>query len=193
MKNAKNVKEDAKERKRKRQRKKKAKRFLRFAWKAVAVQIVILNVFLFILRSGEPVPYEDTRKVIGTIESKEIKQKGPTSIGSRILYVESDSVEYCFPAVVNNAFQQYSNRAIYEAISVGDEMELRYYKDRLCFGEGNFVVECIVNGVVYRSYDGYVSDSRVGRIGFTILFSIIEIVFLAGVSVYVFMIHRKVL
>ncbi len=144
------------------------------------MQILIILVFSWLLYKSKPVDLENTKQITITVDNVRY-QRGPTEY---YFIIYSDSEKYLFSNY--GRFGEYSNRELYESISIGDRLTLTYYNSSsLLHGNFNSVIEAQSNTEIYRSVEEYTKLTAGISTAVTIPFLIIELVFVGVLILYV--------
>lgn len=101
--------------------------------------------------------------------------------GSRV-FVFSDSVKYTFFNATSDG--QYPNSKLPDMIRVGDELHLTYFVEKGIFESTNHVVDAYSENHVLRTLDGYAKSHAGSRVFGTVMFAILEMLFLGISSLY---------
>jgi hypothetical protein len=79
---------------------------------------------------------------------------------------------------------QYPNSKLPDMIHVGDELRLTYFVKKGTFEPINYVVDAFTKDHVLRTLDGYVESHKGSRVFGTVMFAILEILFLVISDLY---------
>ncbi|MBQ7335991.1 MAG: hypothetical protein IJW92_05925 [Clostridia bacterium] len=152
-----------------------AKGLLRgLVWFAV-IQIVILAVYALESHSNAPISITDLKSATITVDQigKDVRFVG----GSRI-YVVSDSVKYTFSKSETLDNGQYTKDELQKAISVGDELSIRYKEEDSFFtGSVNYIYDATMGDKQLRSIETHNQELINMHSLATVCFVVVEIIF----------------
>ena len=104
------------------------------------------------------------------------------------LVVVSDSTKYLFKSRLT--FEECSVDELYESISEGNKLSLKYYEEYNILGKSNLVVDARTESEIYRTIEGYNQSKQGVTTLVVIIFSIIELVFIGIICLYVWLNHN---
>ena len=151
------------------------------------IQLVIVFAFVYMLIGSQQINVNDTKQIdiiVDDIYCVRIARE-------YCLFVVSDSTKYLFKS--RSTFEEYSVAELYNSISEGDKLSLRYHKTHnILLGKVNLVVDARSETETYRSIAEY-NHGRQGISAFvTIIFSIIELIFVGIVLMYVWLNYNTI-
>lgn len=154
------------------------KKILRMVIVFVLIQSVIAFAFVHMLSSSQQVNVNQTKQIDIIVEDKDY-YRVPREYW---LFVVSNSTEYLFMGRSSN--KEYSVSELYESISKGDKLSLRYSETNTIWGKVNLVVDARSETETYRNIDEY-NHAKKGVPAFVIIiFFIIELIFVGIVYMY---------
>lgn len=151
----------------------------------VLIQFLIILVFVRALNMSRPIKAKDTKQIDITVEDTYCIRLG-RRYSENLFVVVADSKKYWFE--YHRSFDKYSVDQLYQSISEGDKLHLTYYETSyIVFGNVNVVVDAQTETETYRSFESYNQAKRGLPTLVAIVFSIIELVFVAIVLLYVWL------
>ncbi|MBQ7761247.1 MAG: hypothetical protein IJ400_04245 [Clostridia bacterium] len=158
----------------------KRKYIIKFLLIITIIQVLLASVGALLIYESKPIRKEETETIIVKVEETKYERR---LVSEYRFSVISNSIEYQFDE--RGAFSEYSNIELNEAIKIGDELSITYYKN--LWGKKK-VVDARSASVIYRSFECYNSQRA---FAFSIVFfAVLEIVFIAFTVVFV-MLNRK--
>ena len=151
---------------------------------SVVIQASILLFFIPLYLHNQPTKSEDCENIVVTVEDVSYVRGYRDSN----CHIFSQGVEYEFPNYGIFA-EEYTGKELSEVISVGESVNIRFVKKIWLFGSYNYIVDARNENNVYLDYDTYFAQAQGGCIGIIILFSIFELLFLAGL-IFSFVLNR---
>ena len=157
------------------------KKTLRVVIVLALIQSVIVFTFVHMLIGSHQININDTKQIdiiVDDIYYFRIPREN-------WLVVVSDSTKYLF--VSRSTLEEYSVNELYKFISEDHKLSLRYYETHNIFGKVNLVVDARSETETYRSIEEY-NRGKQGIPAFvTIIFSVIELIFVGIVFMYVWL------
>ncbi len=157
------------------------KRILRLVTVLALIQIVIVFTFEHMLIGSRQINVNDTKQIdiiVDDIYYFRIPREN-------WLFVVSDSTKYLF--VSRSTLEEYSVNELYKFISEGHKLSLRYRETHNILGKVNLVVDARSETETYRSIEEYNHGKQGIPALVTIIFSIIELIFVGIVLMYVWL------
>lgn len=136
----------------------------------VLIQVIMFITFIETTLPFEPISMSDCEKTTITVEEK--FSRGLKN--SKRYYITYGDVDY---------FVSKGN-ANYE---VGQKLEILYFKDKYFFRTIYRVVDARNGEKVFYSFDDYTYDYKLGKITLAVLYSVIELIFLAFLGIMLFL------
>lgn len=150
------------------------------------IQLVIIFFFIYMLIGSQQINVNDTRQIDITVDDIYCFRVSR----SNWLLVVSNSTEYLFTS--RSTFEEYSVSELYETIAEGSKLSLRYYETHMILGKFNLVVDARSETETYRSIEEYNRGKQGVPAFVTIIFSIIELIFVGIVLIYVWLNYNTV-
>lgn len=143
------------------------------------LQLAIVFAFVHLLTACQQIHENDTKQIDITVDDAYYIRVPREDW----LIVVSDSTKYLFKG--RSTLEEYSTSELYKHISDSTKLSLRYKETRSVLGRINLVVDARSEAETYRS----IEEFNRGRQGvpalITIIFSIIELVFVGIALIYV--------
>ncbi len=117
-----------------------------FCIKVFLIQTVIVLIVLFIIDYASPIAKSELISV--NIVISDIHYSSRSRAGNR-LYIWDNGQKYIFTP---GAFSDYSCKELYDALSIGDKLNISYYEH---FLSQNIIFEAKSNETIYRTYENY--------------------------------------
>ena len=156
------------------------KQAMRTAIILVLIQVVIVIMFVFVFRASQPIDIKEINQIDIIVEDIYLVR----SSRSNKLLVVSDSTMYLFQT--SPMFEEYSVNELYELISKGSKLSIRYFETyMLYYGKVRYVVDARSETETYRSIEAYYSSHEGAAIFVIILFSVLELFFIGLVFITV--------
>lgn len=164
-------------------RKKKStikKHFVRFKplYAVLLIEVLIVLLFIQILYKSRPISTISLEKTV--IVAEDICYD--RGISGYHISVFCNSEEYIFPSL--GFHSSYPNGKLYQEIELGDKIFITYYQERTVFGYKKFIVDAYTESLVLRTIEEYENGTKGIQIFETISFVIIEILYFAISTVY---------
>ena len=156
------------------------KKLIRNIFIAALIQVLIIVSFVRLFNASQPVDISDTKQVEIIVE--EVYYRTRTRLEDWLI-VSDNSTKYILanPGI----FPEYTVSELYELISVGDRLFLRYYETFNIFGKTNyFVVDARTETETYRTLEEYNNSKQGVDIAVIVIFSVFELLFCAGTFIY---------
>ena len=150
------------------------------------IQLIIFLLFLCLLISSQQIDVNDTKQIdiiVDDIYYSRVSRE-------YWLFIVSDSTKYLFKG--RPTFEEYSVDELYESISRGSKLSLRYYETHSILGKVNLVVDARSETETYRSIEEYNQAKQGIPIVIFVLFSIIELLFVGIVFLYVYLNYNTI-
>ena len=153
----------------------------------ILVQVLIILLFINTWKRSHPIDIADAKKVEVTVDDTYYLSLHRSS---RLIIV-SDGVEYWIESRIFSG--ETSAGRLYDTISKGDKLSLIYCeRTRLFWGNVNMVYDARTETEVYRSLEVYNRKQENVPIFVIIVFSIIELIFVGGVSFFVWLYNNVI-
>ena len=152
----------------------------------VLIQIVIIFTFVHMLIGSQQTNVSYTKQIdiiVDDIYYFRVPREN-------WLFVVSDSTRYLFMS--RSTFEEYSVNELYESISKGNKLSLKYYEIYNILGKVNLVVDARSETETYRSIEEYNHGKQGLPVFVTIVFSIIELIFVIIVFIYVWLNYNTI-
>jgi len=162
------------------------KKLLRMVIVLALVQIVIVFTFVHMLIGSQQINVNDTKKIdiiVDDIYYFRIPREN-------WLFVASDSTKYLFMS--RSTSEEYSVNELYKSISKGNKLSLRYHETHNILGKINLVVDARSETETYRSIEEYNQGKQDVPAFVSIIFSIIELIFVGIVFVNVWLNYNTI-
>lgn len=143
----------------------------------ISVELLIVFFFVLIWNGSRPLSEYTLEKTAIVVEDVHYVSGKDVSR----LTVSADSRVYSFPKFSGG---EYSNSKLSEMIKVGDELFISYYTEDGLFQSTNWIVDASTQTKVLRTAEEYIKDQKVGRVVSTVMFIIIEMLYLSGSVFY---------
>ncbi len=155
------------------------KKLIRNVFISVLIQVLIIVSFVRLFNASQPVDISDTKQVEIIVE--EVYYRTRTRFEDW-LFVSDNSTKYILtnPGI----FPEYTVSELYELISVGDRLSLRYYETFNILGKINLIVEACTETETYRTLEEYNKSKQGVDIAVIVIFSVFELLFCAGTFIY---------
>lgn len=155
------------------------KRFIKAIFLFLIIQILIIFSFLLLVGGSQEININETKQIDITVDDTYIIRVPKEDW----LFVIADSTYYLFTGRATK--EDYSVHELYNSISKGDCLSLRYYElDTILLKNVNKVVDARSDTEIYRNIEEYNYGRHGVDIFVIILCSIIEIIFIGIVIIY---------
>lgn len=145
----------------------------------IIIQLFIIFSFLLLVSGSQQIDINNTKQIEITVDDVHIIRVPKEDW----LFVIADSTYYLFTGRATN--EDYSVHELYNSISKGDSLSLRYYElDTVLLKNINKVVDARNETEIYRNIEEYNYGRHGVDIFVVILCSIIEIIFIGIVIIY---------
>ena len=155
------------------------KKLFRMVIVLAIIQVVIIFTFVHVLIGSQQINLNDTEQ-IDIIVDDIYYFRVPRE---KWLFVVSNSTEYLFMG--RPTFEEYSVDELYNSISEGNRLSLRYYETHTVLGKVNLVVDARSESETYRSIEEYNHGKQGVPTIVTVVFSLIELIIAGIVFTYV--------
>jgi len=157
------------------------KKLIRIVIVPALIQLVIIFIFAHMLIGSQQINVNDTKQIDITVDDIYYFRV----LRENWLFVVSDSTKYLFKS--RSTFEEYSVNELYESISEGAELSLMYRETHTVLGNVNLVIDARSETKTYRSLEEFNRGKQGVPAFLTIMFSIIELIFVGIVLVYVWL------
>ena len=162
------------------------KKLIRIGIGLVLIQLAIIFIFAYMLIGSQQINVNDTKQIDITVDDIYYSRVPRENW----LFVVSDSTEYLFTS--RSTFEEYSVSELYETIAEGSKLSLRYYETHMILGKFNLVVDARSETETYRSIEEFNRGKQGVPAFVTIIFSIIELIFVGIVLIYVWLNYNTI-
>ncbi len=145
----------------------------------IIIQFLIVFMFVQFIERSEQLDINDTQQIDIIVDDKYIFK----ALTEHRLVIVADSVNYLFMS--RATIDEYSVDELYSSVSNGERLSLVYYESNFLFEKVNIVVDARTETQIYRTFDGYNYSKEGIHIFGCIIFSIIELLFVGGVYIYI--------
>lgn len=149
----------------------------------ILVQSMLALLFVLLFHQSKPIDINDCQSVRITVQDKEYVRRIHNNY---ICQISAGDAKYEFPGL--GIFGRYSSAEYYEAIEVGEQINLLYTTGYRLTGKYNLIVEAQGEDTLYLALDEY--NAQKPLVAVIVFFIIVEIVFLA-VIITVFLFGAK--
>ena len=150
------------------------KKLIRNVFISVLIQVLIIAMFFMAFNTSHPIDITDTKQAEITVDDTYCRFTG-RRLTTTWLVISENSTEYIFSSLEPSA--EYSVNELYESISVGDRLSLRYYETFNILGKINLIVDARTENETYRTLEEYNNSKQGVDIAVIIVFSVIEVLF----------------
>lgn len=156
------------------------KKLIRNVFISVLIQVLIIAMFFMAFNTNHPIDITDTEKTEITVDDIYYRiTRGRHS--TYWLIISENSTEFIFLSLEPSA--EYSVNELYESISVGDRLSLRYYETFNILGKINLIVDARTETETYRTLEEYNKSKQGVDIAVIVIFSVFELLFCAIVFI----------
>ena len=149
------------------------------------VQFIVIILFLFLLCDTQPVDLPQTKQLNITVKRIDYRR----DFNEYNLYIYAGSKEYKFSK--GALLAEYGG--VYDVsneLNVGDTLTIIYIEDCNVLGKYNLIIDACSIDDTYLSYERFNADKHNARIGISILFGIVELIFIT-ISVFKLILNKK--
>lgn len=157
------------------------KKLIRIVIVLALIQLVIIFIFAHMLIGSQQINVNDTKQIDITVDDIYYFRVPRENW----LFVVSDSTKYLFKS--RSTFEEHSVNELYESIIEGAKLSLMYQETHTVLGNVNLVVDARSETETYRSLEEFNRGKQGVPVFVTIIFSIIELIFVGIVLVYVWL------
>ncbi len=162
------------------------KKLLRTVIALVLIQLLFIFSSIHMFICSQPISVNDTKQIEITVDDIYFVRVPRENW----LVVVSDSTKYLFKSRLT--FEECSVDELYESISEGNKLSLKYYEEYNILGKFNLVVDARTESEIYRTIEGYNQSKQGVTTLVVIIFSIIELVFIGIICLYVWLNHNTI-
>lgn len=160
------------------------KKILRGLCIFILIQVLIVVAFVYLFNSSGQIDIKDTKQVNVTVDSLSYFHGSSKHSAGRLVIV-SGSTKYYF--MNRSTSDEYSVSKLYEALSKGDSLTIRYYEtERLFLGKINLIVDARGGAEIYRSIEEYNRGHQGSEVGVIIVFVVIELLYFGFLLIYIY-------
>ena len=163
----------------------KRRKFIRkFTISFLLIQITIATLAGSLLYESSPINMDDcaSQKII--VQAREYKRV----YGEHVCQISSNGAIYWFPNL--GMFEKYSSRELYEEMEPGKSLDITYTEGRNFFAKHNLIVDARSESTIYLDFGTYNNEKGKLVVAVIIMFSVIELVFLA-IFICIFLFNSK--
>ena len=153
-------------------------------WIAI-LQFIILAFFLVFWNDTQTVDLSQTKQLDITVREIDYRRDFHESN----LYIYDGLKEYKFSKGALSS----EYRGVFDVskeLNVGDTLTITYIEDNDVFGEYNLIIDAYSSDNRYLSYQRFNVDKQHARIGVSILFGVVELIFIL-VSAFIIILSKK--
>jgi len=153
-------------------------------WIAI-LQIIVLAFFLVIWNDTQPVDLSQTKQLNITV--REIDYRRDFNESNLYIYDGSNAYKFSKGAVLSEY------RGVFDVskeLNVGDTLTITYIEDSNVFGKYNLIIDAYSIDNRYLSYQRFNVDKQYARIGVSILFGVVELIFIS-ISTFIIILNKK--
>lgn len=158
------------------------KKLIRNVFISVLIQVLIIAMFFMAFNTNHPIDITDTKQTEITVDDIYYRITSGRHSTTYWLIISENSTEYIFSSLKPSA--EYSVNELYESISVGDRLSLRYYETFNILGKINLIVDARTATETYRTLEEYNNSKQGVAIAVIVIFSVFELLFCAGTFIY---------
>ncbi len=162
------------------------KKLLRTVIALVLIQLLIIFTFIHMLICSQLIGVNDTKQIEITVDDIYCVRVPREDW----LFVVSDSTKYLFKS--RPTFEERSVNELYESISKGDKLSLKYYEEYNIFWKANLVVDARTETKTYRTIEEYNRGKQGVSVCVFIIFSVIELVFIGILFLYIWLNYNTI-
>lgn len=162
------------------------KKLLRTVIALVLIQLLFVFTSIYALICSKPISENDTKQIEIIVDDMYFVRVPRENW----LVVVSDSTKYLFKSRLT--FYECSVDELYESISEGNKLSLKYYEEYNILGKSNLVVDARTETEIYRTIEEYNQNKQGVPVLVIIIFSIIELVFIGIICLYVWLNHNTI-
>ena len=153
-------------------------------WIAI-LQIIIFAFFLTFWNGTQSVNLSHTKQL--NITARKIDYRRDFS--EHNLYINDGSKEYKFSkGAVSSEYRGVFD--VSKELNVGDTLTITYIEDSNVFGKYNLIIDAYSIDNRYLSYQRFNVDKQHARIGVSILFGVVELIFIS-ISTFIIIFNKK--
>ena len=152
----------------------------------IFLQVLIVIIYILAFNESRLPKYSEIKNVNVIVEQTNYRR----SFSEYKFDIYSNGVKYTFYNSGKTSLQ-YSNYQLYKTISIGEAISLSYYEKTSVFGKNNFVLSAHSETRKYRNLEDYYKSIKGISTIITILFVIIEVLYIGVVVICFFMMCGK--
>ena len=136
------------------------------------IQLLLILTFVRMWNLSQQLDISDTKQVNITVKDMHYMHMGKS--GSRLIVID-ESARYRISKSLTS--EEYSVHELYESISKGDRLSLRYYEASGWFQKVNYVVDVRSETEIYRSLDEYNRGKQGAPVFTIIVYAVLQLIF----------------
>lgn len=149
------------------------------------LQLIILAFFLVFWNGTQSVDLSHTKQLNITVRKIDYRR----DVHESSLYINDGSNEYKFSKGALSS----EYRGVFDLskeLNVGDTLTITYIEESNVFRKYNLIIDAYSNDNIYLSYQKFNVDKQYARIGVSIFFGVVELIFIS-ISTFVIILNEK--